>query len=96
MTAILSPAPLWQPARSEYVILWHGCTLLEKKGIEQTGIRLLNCRVNTDFGRGFYTTTVERQARQWAWSRYYEWLAQPANARKTGNQPVVLRFRVRR
>jgi hypothetical protein len=37
---------------------------------------------------------LERQARQWAWNRFYKWqLLHPAG---TGNQPVVLRFRVRR
>jgi hypothetical protein len=96
MSPILNPAPPWQPDRSECVILWHGCTALDKNNIEAKGIDLSRCRVNTDFGRGCYTTTLERQARQWAWARFYEWQSEPRNARKTGNQPVVLRFRVRR
>jgi len=50
--------------------------------------------VDNDFGRGLYTTTLERQARQWAWERFYKWQAE--NPRKSGNQPVILRFRVRR
>jgi len=94
--AILDPAPPWEPERSDYVILWHGCTVYDKNSIEGNGIDLNRCKINTDFGRGFYTTTLERQARQWAWIRFYEWQADPANAGKTGNQPVVLRFRVRR
>lgn len=91
--AILNPAPPWQPAGSEYVLLWHGCTASDKSNIEK-GISLTACAVDTDFGRGFYTTTLERQARQWAWKRFYDW--QKAHPRATGNQPVVLRFRVRR
>jgi hypothetical protein len=94
MPTLLNPAPLWQPDRSEYVILWHGCTALDKNAIQASGISLKYCAVNTDFGKGFYTTTVERQARQWAWGRFYKWrLLHPTG---TANQPVILRFRVRR
>jgi hypothetical protein len=91
---ILHAAPDWQPDLSDYLILWHGCTALDKNKIEASGIDLSYCAVDTDFGRGFYTTTLERQARQWAWTRYYDWQAR--NPTATGNQPVVLRFRVRR
>jgi hypothetical protein len=87
-------APSWQPDRSDYVILWHGCTVLEKNAIEAGGIDLSRCAVDADFGRGFYVTTLERQARQWAWERLYDWEHDHPTA--TGNQPVVLRFRVRR
>jgi hypothetical protein len=91
---VLHPAPPWQPALSDYQILWHGCTALDKNGIEKSGIDLTRCAVDSDFGRGFYTTTLERQARQWAWGRFYDWQAK--NPTGTGNQPVVLRFRVPR
>jgi hypothetical protein len=91
---ILHKAPDWEPDLSEYVILWHGCTAVDKNGIEMHGIDLTRCAVDTDFGRGFYTTTLERQARLWAWDRYFQWAAK--NPTVTGNQPVVLRFRVRR
>ncbi len=92
--SILSPAPPWQPDRSEFVILWHGCTMFDKEKIETDGIDLSLCKVDTDFGRGFYTTTLERQARQWAWGRFAGW--RNDNPGATGNHPVVLRFRVRR
>lgn len=62
--------------------------------MEASGIDLSRCVVNTDFGRGFYTTTLERQARHWAWIRFYSWRSK--NPTATGNQPVTLRFRVRR
>src|ERR1017187_2627394 len=91
---ILYPAPDWKPDRSDYVILWQGCTVFDKNALESSGIDLAYCAVNTDFGRGFYTTTLERQARHWAWDRYYKW--QKDNPGITGNQPVVLQFRVRR
>jgi hypothetical protein len=94
MSILLNPALPWQPARSEYVTLWHGCTVLDKNAIQANGIDLTVCTVAADFGRGFYTTTLERQARQWAWDRFYRW--QLRNPTATANQPVVLRFRVRR
>jgi hypothetical protein len=89
-------APAWRPDRSDYLILWHGCTAFDKDDIEVNGIDLAKCRVDTDFGRGFYLTTRERQARDLAWTRYYDWRADPANAGQGGNQPALLRFRVRR
>jgi len=89
---ILNPAPTWRRPRSEYLILYHGCTTPDKDAIERRGVDVLVGRVDADFGRGFYTTTLEGQARQWAWSRYYH----PRYSRLTGYQPVVLRFRVRR
>ncbi|MGH7170051.1 MAG: hypothetical protein ACRELG_07235 [Gemmataceae bacterium] len=67
---------------------------MDKNAIQTNGIALSCCAVAADFGRGFYTTTVERQSRQRAWDRFYKWqLLHPTG---TGNQPVVLRFRVRR
>lgn len=85
-------APDWRPDLSECLILWHGTTSLHKTAIERDGIDLTKCAVDTDFGRGFYTTTVERQARLWAWEQFYRWQAR--NPLGTGNQPVVLCFRV--
>ena len=60
---LLHAAPPWKPDLSEYVILWHGCTVVAKNHIEAHGIDLARCAVDTDFGRGFYTTTLQRQAR---------------------------------
>jgi hypothetical protein len=88
----LNPAPLWEGERSEYVVLWHGCTLAAKDNIEAGGIDLAWCAADTDFGRGFYTATSRRQARHWAWDRHSKL---PAAARDA-NPPVLLRFRVRR
>lgn len=90
--SLLDPAPPWEPDRCEHVILWHGCTARDRDRIEGTGIDLAQCRVDTDFGRGFYTTTIRRQAEQWAWDR----LRQGRPAWRRGNQAVVLRFRVSR
>lgn len=91
---ILNAAPDWEPHLSEFVTLWHGCTVSDKNDVERHGIDVTKSAVDTDFGQGFYTTTLERQARHWAWERFYVW--QDRNPTATGNQPVVLRFRVRR
>ena len=89
---ILHSALPWVHPRNRHLDLWHGCTTEDKNEIEHLGVDPLEGRPNTDFGRGFYTTTLERQARHWAWARYYD----PKFARKTGVQPVILRFKVDR
>lgn len=89
---LYTPAPAWVPPRCEKVTLYHGCTTVDKANIDANGIDLSKCRVDTDFGRGFYTTTVQYQARQWANNRYYD----PTVAGSPGNQPVVLTFVVDR
>ncbi len=100
-TTILNPAPSWPNTAADKISLYHGCTNDDRKAIESgrndpvRGLLHIDVRmgrINTDFGRGFYTTTVERQARFWAWERYYH----PKFARRTGNSPVVLRFEVTR
>lgn len=92
VTEILNPAPPWESERSEYVILWHGCTAGDKDGIEASGIDLAHCRPDRDFGRGFYTTTIRRQAAYWAWKRRVVLEEQGTVAPLA----VVLRFRVPR
>lgn len=42
------------------MILYHGSTIKVEKP------SLAKCRPNTDFGRGFYTTTSRTQAEKWA------------------------------
>jgi hypothetical protein len=81
-------APPWQPARSEVIVLWHGTLSIFRHGIE-SGIDLSKCAVDTDFGRGFYTTTVERQARFWAWDRFNRWLIQNPTTGGTPHRDAV-------
>jgi hypothetical protein len=85
---IYASAPQWDPPRSQYVRLYHGCTSQDADNIRARGINLNLSRVDTDFGQGFYTTTVLYQARQWAWARFYD----PAVAHMRPNPPVVLKF----
>jgi hypothetical protein len=42
------------------MIVYHGSTVRVEKPL------LAKCRSNTDFGRGFYTTTSKEQAEKWA------------------------------
>lgn len=76
------------PARwvNQDVVLYHG-TL---KGHVQSilaGVNVALGRRHTDFGRGFYTTTVEQQARSWAWQLSQQII---------GSAPAVIRFDVSR
>lgn len=48
-------------------------------------VNLATCRPNTDFGQGFYVTTSEHQAKQWANAR---WLRTPGGSVNA----LVLRF----
>ncbi len=86
-------APEWEPSRSDFITLWHGTVSSSRKKIER-GIDLTACAVDRDFGQGFYTTTLERQARFWAWEQFFKW--QERNPKAIGERPVVLKFRVRR
>lgn len=87
------PAKSWSHPDwcSQHQFLWHGCVSYDAQKIMSYGVDPMAGRVNTDFGRGFYTTTLERQARHWAWERYY---ATPAGSGPFF--PVVIRFRVER
>ncbi|HEY0371338.1 MAG TPA: DUF3990 domain-containing protein [Thermoanaerobaculia bacterium] len=49
------------------LILYHGTLATHAANIKTVGVNPLLGRPGTDFGRGFYTTTVEGQAKSWAW-----------------------------
>lgn len=59
------------------LILYHGCTDKAASAICTSGIHnlhhnidLTRCHLKVDFGQGFYTTTREDQARNWANAQY--------------------------
>lgn len=60
---LLFPPASWanQPVR-----LYHGTLHVHARNILAGGVQVTLGRRNTDFGRGFYTTTVARQAQSWA------------------------------
>ena len=89
---ILNKAPDWIPERSDYLTLWHGCTSRDAAAIRKRGIDLSLCRADSDFGQGFYLTSLRRQARHWAWFRFYGLTPREQG----GNTAQLLKFRVSR
>ena len=68
------------PWSNQPVRLYHGTTVEHAFSITTTGVRVSAGRSFIDFGPGFYATTLERQARAWAWQR----------ADETGKTPAVV------
>jgi len=90
----LSAASRWNPHQHEFTVLYHGCLRQDATDMLHSGINILDGRPNVDFGLGFYTTTLRRQAEDWA---YLKRKAQPArNRRKLGFHPVIVWFRISR
>jgi hypothetical protein len=61
ITATPSSGGVWQ---NDPLVLFHGTLALHVPSIE-TGVDLRRARDRLDFGRGFYVTTSEEQARTW-------------------------------
>jgi Protein of unknown function (DUF3990) len=61
---MLYPPPPWTNAP---VRLYHGTSERHAETIVSDGVKVSVGQANTDFGPGFYTTTLERQARNWAY-----------------------------
>ena len=80
------PGSTPSPWANQQLTLYHGTVDTEVASIIN-GVQISRGRAYTDFGRGFYTTTVERQALAWGWT-----LAQ----RRSGTQPAVIRYDVDR
>lgn len=90
--------PSWT---NQNVVLFHGTTLdrlsdyalAEGEVIEDFNVDLSRSRSLTDFGRGFYTTTIETQAEDWASSLT---VRSSYGRRPVRTKPVVLEFSVDR
>ena len=80
--------PLFIPSRwtNQNLTLYHGTVDVHVPSI-LAGVNVYQGRAHTDFGRGFYTTTVERQAQAWAWQ---------LSQRSPGTLPATMRFEVDR
>ena len=74
------------PWVNQPLVLFHGTNVPSATSIRVDGIRLDAGRREHDFGQGFYTTTNEQQAWDWATQR----------ARGTNSSPAVLYFEVDR
>lgn len=75
---MLYPPPPWTNAP---VRLYHGTVKAHASAIIAGGVKIALGRSGTDFGPGFYTTTLERQAQTWAF--------QLARQRKASHAAVV-------
>lgn len=75
--------PLWA---NQLLTVYHGTLDIYVPSILQ-GVDPDRGRIGADFGPGFYTTTIDRQALSWAWQ-----LAQ----RRPGSLPAVVRFDIDR
>jgi len=81
---IIFPPPPWT---NQDIVLYHGTVDIFATAIVMGPIRASLGRTHTDFGPGFYTTTLLRQAHTWA--------AQIA-ASKPGTRAAVVELRVSR
>src|SRR5437764_15311610 len=80
---IVFPPSAW---KNQHIVLYHGTVNTYVPAI-LSGVKLRLGKRYTDFGPGFYTTTLLRQARTWA--------AQ-IGASKTGGVAAVVRFTIAR
>lgn len=71
---------------NQKLVLYHGTTDTEAPAIKAK-VDISKGRWHTDFGRGFYTTTLLRQATSWAWTRCQ---------RKPGSKLAVVRLDIER
>jgi hypothetical protein len=80
----ISPIPLpWPEWTNAAIRLYHGTTLPNADSIIAIGIDVARGRATTDFGRGFYTTTDEENARAWSRRRSRDLDQPPALLRLT-------------
>jgi hypothetical protein len=71
---------------NQLLTLYHGTVDVYVQSI-LGGVNVSRGRPHTDFGRGFYTTSIERQALSWAWQ---------LSQRLPGTLPAVICFDVSR
>lgn len=73
--------PIWM---GDEVVLWHGTTLSAALQLAEEGPNLALSRQALDFGRGFYVTTREHRAVDWAWRQ----------AENKHEPPAILRWAI--
>jgi len=81
-------AKLSSPRRwgNQHITLYHGTLDIHTASIMK-GVDLRYAREDTDFGKGFYTTTLNRQALRWAWQ---------LSGQVDGTKPAIIQFEVNR
>jgi hypothetical protein len=81
---IVFPPPLWS---NQDIVVYHGTVDTFAAAIVSGPIKVGLGKPNTDFGPGFYTTTLKRQAQMWA--------AQ-ISATRPGASPAVVEITINR
>jgi hypothetical protein len=81
---ILFAPPPW---RNQDIVVYHGTADIYVSALTSGAVSVTKGRPGTDFGPGFYTTTLVRQAHTWA--------AQ-ISAAKPGTSPAVIAFTLKR
>jgi hypothetical protein len=81
---VLYPPPIWT---NRDIFLYHGTVDTYVPALTSKAVQVAVGKAGTDFGPGFYTTTVKRQAQMWA--------AQISAAR-SGTTPAVIEFIISR
>lgn len=76
------------PWTNQPLTLFHGTLDVYTSGIVAS-VSISKGRTYTDFGKGFYTTTLYRQALSWAWTR-------AQRGRPAGARPAVVRLELER
>jgi hypothetical protein len=79
----------WNNDRDEALalIVYHGCDGNSANSIAGGSVDLAHCKTFTDFGKGFYTTTNLRQAKNWANARCRMLAAAAKRAAKRAGAP---------
>lgn len=84
MDTLLDPPTAWT---NQKLVVYHGTLETSADRILEHGVSVARGLPGSDFGIGFYTTTLRRQAGQWAWNL----------ARKTpGLKPAILEYEIDR
>jgi len=59
-------AAAWPPWTNQPIVLYHGTIRRFAESIVRDGVDVTHGGLRRDFGKGFYTTTLLSQAREWA------------------------------
>jgi hypothetical protein len=83
---------LWH---NQEIILYHGTLNKHANSILTLGIDIEKSRNASDFGRGFYLTTLKYQAEAWA-DQSKDRISDPAERNAPENSPVIMAYQVQR
>ena len=86
----MTAQPPWAmptPWNNQDIVLYHGTLDHHAQDILSNGVSLAGANPDADFGPGFYTTTLRRQAEAWAFVKVAE-----ATADGKSHSPGLVEF----